>query len=142
MKSVFSKASKSSLFSHVVRLAMTCMLCLITVTAFAGGTWDAKYRAYFKLHPESTGNGTVYVTGEGGTSTWVDGNDEKKQLDIDKQNSDHKVCYQYDDASEDNVQFTNICFHAYPKDIKKFLREIGEDHKRKIDFITSENGFP
>ena len=31
-----------------------------------------------------------------------------------------------------------ILFHAYPKDIRKFIKEICEDHKRKIDFITED----
>jgi len=72
MKSIFSQISKLSFFNHVMRLAMTCALCFITVTAFAGGggggssTWDAKYYLQVHRHSLSTGSGTVYFAANDG----------------------------------------------------------------------------
>ena len=67
MKSIFSKSSNLSLFNHIMRLAMTCALCFITVTALAGGgggnndTWEARfYVNNVQIQPTSTGSGKVY----------------------------------------------------------------------------------
>ena len=87
MKSIFSQISKLSLFNHVMRLAMTCVLCFITITAFAGGGSTKYYsKATANLRTGTTGSGKVYVsTTEGApaqnSSDWAN---QKTTTGVDK----------------------------------------------------------
>lgn len=61
MKNVLTNVFNSSLFRHAQRLAIVCVLFSIAATAAAESTTKyAQMTAY--IHPNSTGNGCVYVT--------------------------------------------------------------------------------
>ena len=99
MKSIFSQMSKLSLFNHVMRLAMTCALCFITITAFGANYYS---KATADIRTGTTGSGKVYVsTTEGAptqnSSDWAD----KKTATGASKESASKECTYYFYAKAD-----------------------------------------
>ena len=68
MKSIFSQISKSSLFNHVMRLAIVCVFLSISAAA-AGGTWTPTWKPKADFCTGSTGCGSVYVSTTSSTPT-------------------------------------------------------------------------
>lgn len=60
MKSIFSQISKSSLFNHVMRLAIVVVCLSYSAAATAGNTYHSKMTV--KVATNSTGKGKVWVT--------------------------------------------------------------------------------
>ena len=69
MKSIFSQISKSSLFNHVMRLAIVVVCLSYSAAAVAG---DYYSKVVVKVASNSTGNGKVYVTGKTAISSYTE----------------------------------------------------------------------
>ena len=61
MKRQFSTIKSHSLLNHFMRLAIVLVFLSLAVGATAGNSWDATYKVYVKLLPNSTGKGKVYL---------------------------------------------------------------------------------